>query len=133
MAALPTSQTHKRRAPPFGSQSPTIRRPVAVQLGRGGPFLTRVPVCALIHGPTWASSPFIQTPVEGQHHCSRERKTSTYRVWAASRMLPNQHLKIPHHRFHPYPLFRHHLTPSRTRIRRERALPLSGVPPKTVA
>jgi len=103
MAALPTSQTRKRRAPPFESQSPTIRRPVAVQLGRGGPFLTRMAVCALIHGLTWASSPFIRTPVDGQHHYSRGSKTSTYRVWAGSRMLPNQPLKNSSSSFSPLP------------------------------
>src|SRR5712691_5306023 len=43
-------------------------------------------VRALIHGPAWASSPSIRTPISDQIHCSRGSKTSTYHVWAASRM-----------------------------------------------
>ena len=36
--------------------------------------------------------------------------------------------KFPHHNSHPYPLFCHHLTPSRARMRRERAPPPNGTP-----
>ena len=43
-------------------------------------------VRALIHGPAWASSPSIRTPISDQIHCSRGSKTSAYHVWAASRM-----------------------------------------------
>src|SRR5579863_4144706 len=120
-AVLLTSPTHKRRAPSFGSQSPSIRRPVSTQPRCGGPFLTRVPVCTLIHGPAWASSPSIWTSVHGQHHSSRGSKTFTYHVWGASCMLPHLPLKLLH--FHPS-----HPTPPRTRIRRKRALPPSGAP-----
>jgi hypothetical protein len=34
----------QRLAPLFGSQSPSIRRPMSACIRRGGPFLTRVPV-----------------------------------------------------------------------------------------
>ena len=39
------SPTCKRRSPPLGSQSPTIRRPMSAHIRHGCPFLTRVP-CA---------------------------------------------------------------------------------------
>jgi len=50
---LPNLQTQR---PAVGSQNPTIRSPVAAQLRHGGLSLTRVLICALIHGPTWAFS-----------------------------------------------------------------------------
>ena len=44
-------------------------------------------------------------------------------------MLPHHPLKFSHLHFHPF----RHLTPSRAKIRHvEKALPLSGVPSKTI-
>ena len=127
MAALLTSPTRRRKAPPLGSQISMTRRPVAAQLWRGGPFLTRVLVRTPIRGPTWASSLSIRIPAPGQHHSSRGSKTFTYDVWGASCMLPHLPLKILH--FHPF----RHLTPPRVRTRRvEKALPLSGASSKTI-
>src|SRR5260221_10370363 len=40
--------TRRRRAPPFGSQSPMTRRPASARIRRGCPFLTRVLVRAPI-------------------------------------------------------------------------------------
>jgi len=112
MAVLPASSTRKGKAPSFGSQHPPFRRPESVCIRRGGPSLTRVLVCALIRGPTWASSSSIRIPVSGQHYSSRGSKTLTYHLWGASCMLPHQPLKYFHHfRSHPHPPFHRHLTP----------------------
>jgi len=101
MAVL-TSPTCKHRAPLFGGQSPSNPWPRSAHTRRGGPFLTRVPVCAPIRGPARVSLSSIRMPVQGQHHNSRGSKTSTHQVWAARCMLPLLPLKIPHHHFHPF-------------------------------
>ena len=44
-------------------------------------------------GPARTSCSSIWMLVQDQHHCSRVSKTSTYRMSAASRMLPKQPLK----------------------------------------
>ena len=58
------------------------------------------------------------TTVQGQYPCSTGSKTSTYRVWAANSVPPKRPLQL--FRFHPHPLFHHHLTPSHARLCRER-------------
>src|SRR5712691_7564959 len=82
------SPTCKCRAPPLGSQSPTIRRPVSAHIRHGSPFLTRVPMCTLTHGPARTSSPSIRIPISGQQHSSRGSKTYSYHVREASCTLP---------------------------------------------
>jgi len=77
-------------------QSLLIQRPLSVPTRRGGLSPTWVPVCALIRGPARTSSSSIWMLVQDQHHCLRVSKTSTYRMSAASRMLPKQPLKKFH-------------------------------------
>jgi len=130
MAVLLTSPTCKGRAPSIGSQRLSFQRPVSMCIRCRGLSPTRVLIHALICGPAQASSLSIQIPVSGQHHSLRGSKSFTYHVWGASCMLPHHPLKFSHLHL---PLFCCHLTPSHARIRCvEKALPSSGVPPKTV-
>jgi len=81
MVTLPTLPTRRRRASSFGSQGPLTRRPATARIRRGGLFSTRVCVCALTRGLTWASStrrmrPHIVTPRRLQERRMRRKVTS---------------------------------------------------------
>jgi len=129
MATLLTSPTCRCRAPLLGSQCLSFRRPTSVYIRHGGLSLTRVLIHTPIRGPAWILSLSIQTPVSGQHHCLRGSKTYSHHVRGASSMPSHIPLKFPY--LHPYPFC--HLTPLCARICRERVLPLSGTPLKTLA
>src|SRR5712691_1894501 len=118
--------TRRRRAPPFGSQSPTIRRPASARIRRGCPFLTRA---------------LVRTPIQlgCRHHRSGHlfmvsntgrggEKLSRTMCGERAACCPICPSKTPHLRFHP---FHHRLTPSCATCRVEKALQPSGVPPKT--
>jgi len=90
---------------------------MSMQPRRGGPSLTGVATCALIHGPNWASSSSIWIPVQGQHHHSRGSKTHSYHAQGASSMLPHVFHKSPS--FPPCPSMCHHVTPLCARTSRE--------------
>lgn len=120
----PDLPTRGEGAPSRQSKRSSIRKPMAAQLRHGGPFLTRVPMCALIR---WTPSSSNRTSAQGQHYSSLEGEQNIHKLWEASCMLPHLPPLTLHHS-HPYPPFRHHLTPSRARIRRKRAPPSTGAP-----
>ncbi len=104
---MPIGEGHGRPPDPQ-TQGSTIREPESDDpKARVRAHQARMPV--LDEGartrpdPAWASSSSIRTPVHGQQHRSRGRKTFTYHVWGASCMLPHLPLKNPPSSFSPFP------------------------------
>lgn len=104
----------------WGPTSNDPKGPVSARIWCRCPFLTRVPQCGRCHCQSECLFRVSNTARGGAKH-------NSYHVRGASSMLPHVSHTISF--FLPCPSTCHHLTPSRTRIRRERAPPPNGAPP----